>query len=158
MLTQTEALTLFRYDRRTGKVFRRSNGKELTALWTTKPEAPYLRTFIKGKSILLHRLIWLMETGDWPEADVDHRDGDTLNNRWENLRDVTRQVNLQNVRKPRKSNRSTGVLGVSLVRGRFRVQIRAGSMRKHIGYYADLEEAQATYIRAKREYHAGCTI
>lgn len=158
MLTQAEALMLFRYDRRTGKVFRRSTGKELTALWTANPGTPYLRTFIRGKSILLHRLIWLMETGDWPEDDVDHRDGDTLNNRWGNLRNATRQVNVQNVRKARKSNRSTGVLGVSLERGRFRVRIRAGAMRKHIGYYADLEEAQAAYIRAKRELHAGCTI
>lgn len=47
-------------------------------------------------TVVVARLCWLVKTGDWPKHTIDHVDRDTLNNRWENLRDVTQQVNNQN--------------------------------------------------------------
>ena len=59
---------------------------------------------IKGKRVMLvvARLCWLVQTGDWPEHTIDHIDRDTLNNRWDNLRDVTQSVNNQNKSKKYK--------------------------------------------------------
>lgn len=53
---------------------------------------------IKGKkvSLVVARLCWLVQTGDWPKNTIDHIDRDSLNNKWDNLRDVTQCENNQN--------------------------------------------------------------
>ena len=53
---------------------------------------------IKGRKVTLvvARLCWLVQIGDWPKHTIDHVDRDPLNNKWENLRDVTQGVNNQN--------------------------------------------------------------
>jgi len=52
----------------------------------------YLRTKINSKAYMVHRLIWLHEHGVWPE-EIDHVDGDGLNNRLHNLRSISRFEN-----------------------------------------------------------------
>jgi len=59
-----------------------------------------------GRGIFVaHRLAWLLFYGDWPEGDIDHLDGDGLNNKIENMRDCKETThNLRNkaVNKSRK--------------------------------------------------------
>lgn len=62
----------------------------------------------------VHRLVWLFETGVWPIQEIDHIDGDKLNNKFSNLREVSKAVNLRN--KPSMANNTSGVTGV-----RFRI-------------------------------------
>ena len=59
---------------------------------------------------MLHRVIWLLEKGGWPEYQIDHINGDRLDNRIENLRDVTSFEQARNRCMP-KANKS-GVVGV----------------------------------------------
>lgn len=104
-----------------------------------------------------HRLAWLFVYGTLPVNEIDHINGDRSDNRIKNLRDVTRQVNAQNLRKPIPGSR-TGVLGVSMRRGRYTSSISIGDRVIFLGDFETKDAAQAAYIEAKRRLHAGCTI
>lgn len=64
----------------------------------------------KYTSLKAHRLAWLLETGDWPEGIIDHKNGDRTDNRIENLRVATQGQNLRN--RPTPVNNSSGYKGV----------------------------------------------
>lgn len=51
---------------------------------------------ILGTTFLAHRVIMCLMTGCWPKNDVDHVNGDRLDNRWENLRHATKAQNNRN--------------------------------------------------------------
>lgn len=70
----------------------------------------YRVTQVFGEKFLMHRLAWFYVHGRWPAADLDHINGRRDDNRIANLREATRQQNIQNAR--RKSNNTSGVKGV----------------------------------------------
>lgn len=108
---------------------------------------------------LAHRLAILWMTGDWPTEDVDHINGDRTDNRWKNLREVSRKVNLQNQRRARSDN-AKGVLGVYQIKetGKWRARIQVDGRSVHIGCFDTSEEAHDAYVLKKRELHPGCTL
>lgn len=94
----------------------------------------------KQPTIRMHRLI----LGAKPSNFVDHRNGDGLDNRRENLRLATRDQNNQNAR-CRRDN-TTGYKGVTLTpQNRYRSDIHAGGRRALLGHYATAEEAAHAY-------------
>lgn len=108
-----------------------------------------------------HRLAWLHVTGRWPDGEIDHKNGIKSDNRFENLRDVSRSVNTQNIRAAHRRNMSAGLLGVrrsDTKSARYNAIIMAGGAVKCLGSYASPEEAHAAYVAAKRELHEGCTL
>ena len=105
-----------------------------------------------------HRLAWLYVHGAWPTGQIDHINGDRGDNRISNLRDVTPALNTQNQRRAARSNKSSGLLGVTANRGRWLAQISIGGKSRNLGRYATPEEAHAVYVAAKRVLHAGCTL
>jgi len=106
-----------------------------------------------------HRLAWFYVHGSWPNK-IDHINGDPTDNRIVNLRDVTSQINSQNIRKSQPYN-STGMLGVAVDKSRncFKSEIRLpDGKKKFLGRFKTAEEAHNAYVYAKRIYHEGCTI
>lgn len=108
----------------------------------------YARGFRVGSSgqriqIYMHRL--LMNPG---VAEVDHRNGDGLDNRRENLRVCTRAQNSSNQRK--QLNRTSPFKGVVRKRrawGRFAwiSQIKDGGKHRYLGTFASELEAARAY-------------
>lgn len=106
-----------------------------------------------------HRLVWFVHHGYYPDLEIDHIDGDKLNNKICNLREVTRIVNQQN-RHSAQSNNKTKLLGTSFHAkvGKYRAVIEVDGKHKHLGYFDTAEEAHSVYIETKRKFHVGCTI
>lgn len=100
------------------------------------------------------RIIWALETGEWPTDEIDHRDRNRANNRFSNLRPATNAEQPQNA-SLRKDNKSgfTGVRFKSQRRQRpWHAYIRVGRL-VHLGFFATKEEAHAARLKAKRELH-----
>lgn len=112
----------------------------------------YSHIQINGSKYKTHRLIFLLHHGYLPET-VDHIDGDTTNNRVENLRVASTPQNQHNAR--RRLDNSSGVKGVSWHSplNKWRVQIQTNRVKKHIGYFDDLELAELVAIEARDKYH-----
>lgn len=63
----------------------------------SKLQSGYWRIGIGEKQYRAHRLAWLYVYG-WMPTEIDHIDGNRLNNKIENLREVTRAENQRNLR------------------------------------------------------------
>jgi hypothetical protein len=117
----------------------------------------YWAIAVHNKKRLAHRLAWLYMTGNEPTMHIDHKDGNKQNNKFDNLRQVSRHGNLQNMRKPTKANKS-GFLGVSRHQGKWRMQIMVNGASIRQSGFDTLEEAHEAYLAAKRKHHVTCTI
>jgi hypothetical protein len=120
----------------------------------------YLRIGIGGRPsciVQAHRLAWFWMTGEWPRGDIDHINGVRTDNRWANLRDVPRHINLQNQRRAR-CNSKAGLLGVAMCRDRFQAKIQIDGKRTYLGTFNTAIEAHQAYVAVKRRLHSGCTI
>lgn len=113
----------------------------------------YIVVQVDRKMLRAHRIAWALTKGEWPEQEIDHRNGDRSDNRWANLREATHAENAQN--KVKQSNNKSGYLGVCWFkpRGKWKVEIQADKKRRHVGYFDDVHEAAAAYAAAKSEIH-----
>lgn len=117
--------------------------------WQLNHPKGYVRRTVrkdKGKygNIYMHRLL-CGATGD---CEVDHINGDRLDNRKQNLRIVSRSENLLNRRVP-SSISTTGYIGVERHRDKFAARIRIKGKRIFIGNFNTAEEASEAYQKYK---------
>jgi hypothetical protein len=91
-----------------------------------------------------HRLAFLYMLGRWPVRDVDHRDGNPLNDAWPNLREATDSQNAMN--KKRQAN-SSGLKGVCWNKkaGRWQASIMIDNKAIYLGLFSTAEAAHAVY-------------
>lgn len=157
--TRDELIKHVRYDQETGNFYRSDDAASIQPIGHIAKNG-YKKVSIKGYPHLAHRIAWLYMTGDYPQLDVDHIDGDRTNNAWSNLREGTRAQNLQNRRSVGCTKRSCDLLGAfwSKAAGRWRSQIRAGGRVHHLGLFDTAEEAHMAYVAAKRRLHEFCVI
>ena len=89
MITHDYVISTYLYDVTTGSLtYRKSAGcrkaGELVG-WIDGHDVKYLVTKVNGEKVRLHRLIYFYMTGEWPDC-IDHINGNSLDNRWENIR------------------------------------------------------------------------
>ena len=119
----------------------------------------YLSIKIQEHLIQGHRVAWLLHHGEWPKYDIDHINGIRTDNRIENLRDVPRRVNRENLRRPMPKNKC-GFLGVTknIHSRRWAAKITVSGEVISLGSFDTPELAHAAYLEAKRSLHEGCSI
>lgn len=162
MLTQEELKRLFDYDKETG-IFTRKistcNRVNIGDVAGSKMKIGYLLINISNKKYYAHRLAWFYEYGAWPKDKIDHINGIRNDNRICNLREVNNRKNGENQRNPTINNK-TGFLGVYFHKQakKYCVQIGVMGKTKYIGLFIYKEDAYNAYIKAKREFHDGCTL
>lgn len=162
MLTQERLLEVLDYDRETGVFrWRIARGSKIKAgsVTGTKDRDGYLVIWIDYVRYKAHQLAWFYVHGEWPRGVIDHRNGERADNAIANLRDVSREVNQQNMRRATVSSK-TGVLGVSFdaSRMKFAAYISVDGRTKRLGRFQTADEASAAYLAAKRQLHPGNTL
>ena len=117
----------------------------------------YVQILVDGSLHYAHRLAVFYSTGFPVQGglDVDHIDGNKLNNAASNLRVVSRKVNQQN---RRSGSGLSPFLGVSRKRNRWQATIRLDGKSKFLGSFDDEVSAHNAYLQAKRQYHEGSTL
>lgn len=133
-----------RYDPETGEWTRVKTGEPIGAI----DVSGYCYFYVRGIRVWAHRAAWLYVTGVWPSDEIDHRDRDRSNNRWDNLREATRQQNSANF--PVMANNKIGLKGVSLCKatGRYRADITVSQKKFNLGRYDTPEAAHEAYRQA----------
>ena len=151
MLTHERLKQLLSYDPETGFfVWQvKSKGRNPGDIVGRTYAKGYMMIGLEGKTEYAHRLAYFYMTGAMPEHEIDHINGVKNDNRWSNLRMVTKAENQQNVayRNP------TGYQGVQRIGQTFRSIISVKGKQRHLGTFQTAEEAHNAYLEAKREHH-----
>jgi hypothetical protein len=151
-ISHAELLRLVHYDPETGiitwKVRRSNRVMAGHVAGKVHKKTGYREIIIDRRYYLAHRLAWFYAHGTWPER-IDHRDGDKLNNRIENLREATVSQNAAN-KKMNITNRC-GFKGVRATENnRWRATIETNSKSYSLGTFDTPEEAHAAYVNAAK--------
>jgi hypothetical protein len=153
---------LFIYNEATGELFRKYSilgGDIEPRLVETISSSGYILVSIidslsKEALYKVHRICYFMQTGVDPmENSIDHINGLTTDNRFENLRIVSHKVNSRN--KKMQHNNTSGFNGVSWNKRyrKWEAQIRINNKKKYLGYYDTIEEAIAARETAIIEFN-----
>lgn len=143
-LTAAQLRRRYAYDSKTGRLHF-VNGPRAGKVVGQKDRLGYLRIWIDGRFHSAARSIWLFVYGEYPDGEIDHINRKKDDNRIENLRCVTRSVNVTN----RDAWASSGRKGVYAEGKKWRAQKRMGGKLISLGTFDTIEKAASAYEAAK---------
>ena len=146
MITQQRLHELFDYV--DGELIRRGKRKKGGTVSTRG----YKKIGVDYKIYGEHQLVFLHHHGYLPEQ-IDHIDGNKLNNKIENLRAADNSKNMMNRELLR--NNTSGAKGVFWDReyNKWRVAVRSNGVLRSFGRYIDFELAELVATEAREKYH-----
>lgn len=110
----------------------------------------YCLVRFNGRQMHYHRIVWTLLNGDIPEGmQIDHIDGNRVNNDVNNLRLVTPRENQQNL----VSHRNGDLVGCTYFKRyrKWQAQIWVNGKYKYLGLYETEQEAHEAYLKALGE-------
>ena len=112
----------------------------------------YIVVRVNYSLYLVHRIIYLMHNPDFDQSlSIDHMDGNSLNNKIENLRAVTHKQNLRNQK--RRSTNTSGVMGVyKHGDDSWTARIKVDGVFMYLGLFKDFNEAVKVRKQAEVDY------
>lgn len=112
----------------------------------------YIKIKIDGKKYFAHRLAHLYMNGCWPEFEVDHKDLNKANNKWDNIREATRVQNFGN--QPKYLNNKSGIKGVCWDKAakKWLSQIQVNNKKIKLGRFENINDAAEAYRQAASLY------
>ena len=155
-----EAMSLLDYEPETGlfhwKVKRNCRGGRLVpGTVAGTPRDGYVQIKILGRIWRAHRLAWLYMTDELPPKgmEIDHINGDRADNRWSNLRQVTRQQNNYNLGISRRNVSGTKGVSWDASSRKWLARIKVDGRVVHLGLHSTIEAASAARLAGERQHH-----
>ena len=146
-MTNDRLKQVFEYE--SSGMLRRIGGRKEYPWRPSGKRGAYLVTTVDEETLYLHRLVWQYHFGYVPKI-IDHVNGDTKDNRIENLRECTNAQNQYNSRI--KANNKSGFKGVVFhphcVHKPWQAKIVIEGKVRSLGYYPTAELAGAAYLLA----------
>tara|TARA_R110000868_G_scaffold162439_1_gene393671 strand:- start:20161 stop:20631 length:471 start_codon:yes stop_codon:yes gene_type:complete len=142
------------YDKNTGDFFRELNSGKIKKIGVRyrNRNVIYLKVTVNKRAWPLHRLAFLLVNGvELPSnVEVDHLDGNGLNNKWCNLRFVKGSENQKN----RLANKNTkfGLMGIRFIDNHWQARICVNRKRIHLGCFDNKLDAAAARISANNKH------
>ena len=153
-LTQKELKKVLHYEPTTGLFtwVKKRQGVSLGGVAGCLQHNGYRHIGVLGKVYSAHRLAFLYMTGKFPLDEVDHKNHERSDNRWSNLREVTRLENSRN--RSMHLNNKSGFSGVCWKKrvSKWLASISINGKRKHLGYFKDIDDAIEARKNANIEY------
>lgn len=145
MLTHEMLKELLTYDPQTGDFTWRVKRQRIQAGTTAGYTGVDRRVMIgvRGRIYLASRLAVFYMTGKWPTHQIDHKDRNPSNNRWNNLREATHSQNCVNSVRKRKHNLPRGVYKSG---NRFYAKTETGGKFIYLGCFATPGEAHQAFL------------
>lgn len=152
-ITQDSVKRLFQY--RKGLLFwkePRVNGKVKRGDQAGGVDGRYHRVMVNYKRYQLHSLVFLYHHGFLPKQ-IDHINGDKLDNRVENLRECNTSQNAMN--KGMTASNTSGVKGVhwNTKQQKWKAGMRVLGKYKHFGCFDTIFDAACVAIPARDLHH-----
>lgn len=156
-MTQDYLKTILDYNPNTGifvwKIITMNNaiGDVAGSIIDTVDGYRYMRISHNNKKYKSHRLAFLYMIGSIPER-IDHKDRNSLNNKWDNLRESTATQNCQN--STIQKNNTSGYTGVHFQRKnkKWVARIVVDGKRKALGCFLLAKDAAITHNIAAKKY------
>ncbi|MGX9983927.1 HNH endonuclease [Methylobacterium fujisawaense] len=156
-MTRERLLEMLRFEPETGRFFwikpprchPEVNGKEAGYAQRGTNGKDYWHIKIDGGKYKRSHLVFLLRNGRFPFPCADHRDGNSLNDRPDNIREAT--IHQNNMNHQKRAKRSPLPMGVRKLGSRFQARLAHNGRTNYLGTFATADEARAVYLLKRKE-------